>query len=119
MEELPYIQSAIIDNDPQPPVLALGIIETWLTESVSEAQSELKGFQCIRSDRDSRKGEDVYFIFTARLYHLTRFPSATTVTIWLLCNCMLSLYTQSLLLCTDHLTLRTVILATVWTSCRK
>ena len=28
----------------------------WLTESVSEAQSELKGFQCIRSDRDSRKG---------------------------------------------------------------
>ena len=54
--KLPYIQLTIIDNDPQPPVLALGIIETWLTESVSEAQSELKGFQCIRSDRDSRKG---------------------------------------------------------------
>ena len=49
----------------------------------------------------------MHFIFTARLYHLTRFPSATTVTIWLLC--MLSLYTQSLLLCTDHLTLRTVV----------
>ena len=44
----------------------------------------------------------MHFIFTARLYHLTRFPSATTVTIRLLC--MLSLYnTQSLLLCTDHL----------------
>ena len=27
----------------------------------------------------------MHFIFTARLYHLTRFPSATTVTIWLLC----------------------------------
>ena len=53
--KLPYIQSTIIDNDSQPPVLALGITETWLTESVSEAQSELKGFQCIRSDRDSRK----------------------------------------------------------------
>ena len=37
-------------------LFTLGIIETWLTESVSEAQSELKGFQCIRSDRDSRKG---------------------------------------------------------------
>ena len=37
-------------------MLALGLTETWLTESVSEAQSELKGFQCIRSDRDSRKG---------------------------------------------------------------
>ena len=38
-------------------MLALGITEPWLTESVSEAQSsELKGFQCIRSDRDSRKG---------------------------------------------------------------
>ena len=37
-------------------MLALGITETWLTESVSEAQSELKGFQCTRSDRDSRKG---------------------------------------------------------------
>ena len=45
--KLPYIQSTIIefDNDPQPPVLALGIIETWLTESVSEAHEfELKGF---------------------------------------------------------------------------
>ena len=51
--KLPYIQSTIIDNDSQPPVLALGLTETWLTESVSEAQSELKGFQCIRSDRDS------------------------------------------------------------------
>ena len=30
--------------------------ETWLTESESEAQSEIKGFQCIRSDRDGRKG---------------------------------------------------------------
>ena len=54
--KLPYIQSTIVDNDSQPPVLALGITEKWLTESVSEAQSELKGFQCIRSDRDGRKG---------------------------------------------------------------
>ena len=54
--KLPYIQSTIIDNDSQPPMLALGITETWFTESVSEAQSELKGFQCIRSYRDCRKG---------------------------------------------------------------
>ena len=44
--------------------------------------------------------QSCHFIFTAKLYHLTRFPSATTVTIWLLC--MLSLYTQSLLLCTVY-----------------
>ena len=39
-----------------PPVLALGVTETWLTDYVSDAQVALQGYQCIRSDRSARRG---------------------------------------------------------------
>ena len=32
------------------------ITETWLTDSISSAQTQLSGYHCIRSDRDSRRG---------------------------------------------------------------
>ena len=34
----------------------LGITETWLTDAISQAQTELTGYQCIRSDRNVRRG---------------------------------------------------------------
>ena len=33
----------------------MGITETWLNDSVSEAQTCLAGYQCIRSDRNGRR----------------------------------------------------------------
>ena len=46
----------MLDDIRVPPVFAMGITETWFTDSISEAQTELKNYQCIRSDRDGRRG---------------------------------------------------------------
>ena len=71
-------------------MLALGIIETWLTESVSEAQSELNGFQCIRSDRDSRKGGGCALYLHSKVVpsHQTSFSDNS--------NNMVAVYVESL-----------------------
>ena len=52
----PYIQETLLDNKAAPPAFAMGITETWLNDSISDAQTQLKNYQCIRSGRDSRRG---------------------------------------------------------------
>ena len=54
--KLPYIQSTILEDESQPPVLVVGITETWLNDTISDAQTHLTGYHCIRSDRDGRRG---------------------------------------------------------------
>ena len=34
----------------------MGITETWFTDSISDAQTELANYQCFRSDRSGRRG---------------------------------------------------------------
>ena len=36
--------------------MAICITETWLNDAISSAQTHMSGYQCIRSDRDSRRG---------------------------------------------------------------
>ena len=39
-----------------PLVLALAVTETWFTDSISEAQTDISDYQCFRSDRKGRRG---------------------------------------------------------------
>ncbi|KAL5248367.1 hypothetical protein ACHWQZ_G017523 [Mnemiopsis leidyi] len=46
--KLPFIQSTLLEDSLSPPVLVLGMSETWLLDSVSNAQTDIKDYQCIR-----------------------------------------------------------------------
>ena len=54
--KLPFIQTTLLDNNKSPPVFVLGITETWFNDATSDAQVELKNYNCIRSDREGRRG---------------------------------------------------------------
>ena len=54
--KLPYLQETIINDKSSPPVFALAVTETWFTDTISEAQTEICDYQCFRSDRKGRRG---------------------------------------------------------------
>ncbi|KAL5271626.1 hypothetical protein ACHWQZ_G002039 [Mnemiopsis leidyi] len=88
--KLPFIQSTLLEDRLSPPVLVLGITETWLSDSVSDAQTEIKDYQCIRSDRVSRRGGG------CALYLHSKVVPSDQLIVSDSCNNLVAMYSESL-----------------------
>ena len=75
------------------------VVETWLSNSISDYEIILPGYQCVRCDRD-RHGGGVLNLF----WHLTySVLMLLALNCWLLVYHHISLHLNSVLLCTiDH-----------------
>ena len=54
--KLPYIEKTLINDNSSAPVFILAVTETWFTDTISDAQTEINNYQCFRSDRKGRRG---------------------------------------------------------------
>ena len=53
--KIPHIQDNLIGSS-DIPIPIMGITETWLKPYIKDPQVSIKGYKCLRSDREKRKG---------------------------------------------------------------